>query len=319
MSSLKTKLSVAQIQLALRNSDIFNPTRDLIVPNVSYGMLPYETDLIGITPSGQVTEVEIKRSIADLRADYKKRHRHDAHCVTYFFYCVPECLVEQAKKIIFENEQKRVFVPIEEKDCPALLYFKENGLICHTGFGTAKRHGYVGSEAADREKAGFLASLHFWNAAEKLVHPEDFEAKAKIRKLQEELRLSKTVIRNIEEDYNMLKRMLRYRYPGLWEEYLEIGHSADQETLQQKTMDAIDSRKNDFIEDIIKKYNLKGNAFCEIRTKAVCNSNLGDAHPTDDLVTEILYKDRLIAMIYERRDGFNWTETNCIDFKPILD
>ena len=70
MSTLKTKLSVTQIQLALRNSDIFNPTRDLIVPNVSYGMLPYEADLIGITPSGQVTEVEIKRSIEDLRADF---------------------------------------------------------------------------------------------------------------------------------------------------------------------------------------------------------------------------------------------------------
>lgn len=316
--SLKTKLSVTQIQLALRNSDIFNPTRDLIVPNVSYGMLPYEADLIGITPSGQVTEIEIKRSLADLCADYKKSHKHDASCVTYFFYCVPESLVEKAKAVILENEQKRYAVPITEKDCPALLFFSEDCQIHHTDFGTAKRHGYVGSTPADREKAGFLASLHFWNAIEKLVHPEDFEAKAKIRKLQDEIRVQKVVIRNIEEDYNMVKRMLRYRYPKLWEEFLEIGHSADQDTAQEKTMDAIDSRKNDFIEDIIKKYNLKGKEDVEIRTKSVCQDSLGDAHPTDDLITEVLYKDHLIAMVYERRDSMNWTETNCIDFKPIL-
>lgn len=318
MSSLKTNLSVAQIQLALRNSDLFNPTRDLIVPNVSYGMLPYEADLIGITPAGQVTEVEIKRSLADLRADYKKGHRHDAPCVTYFFYCVPESLVEQAKKVILENEQKRYAVPIEAKDCPALLYFSEDGGIHHTDFGTAKRHGYVGSEPADRQKAGFLASLHYWNAAERLARPEDFEAKAKIRTLQDEIRSQKIVIENIEEDYNMLKRMLRYRYPKLWEEFLEIGHSADQDTVQEKTMDAIDSRKNDFIEDIIKKYNLKAKEDVEIRTKSVCQDSLGDAHPTDDLITEVLYKDHLIAIVYQRRDGMNWTETNCIDFKPLF-
>lgn len=99
---------------------------------------------------------------------------------------------------------------------------------------------------------------------------------------------------------------------------LEIGHNADQETSQRKTMDAIDSRKNDFINDIILKYNLKGKEWVEIRTKAVCTDNCSNPHPGDNLITEILYKDRLIAMVYERRDELNWTETNCIDFKHFI-
>lgn len=234
MSTLKTKLSVAQIQLALRNSDLFDKRSSVIVPNISWGMLPYEADLIGISKSGQVTEVEIKRSISDLRADYKKDHRHDAPCVTYFYYCVPESLVEQSKNVILENEQKRYAVPITEKDCPALLYFSEEGQIRHTDFGRAKRHGYVGSTPADREKAGFLASLHYWNNAEKMAYPEDFGVKAKIRKLQEENRLQKTVIKNIEQDYNVVKWFLRHKYPKIWEEYLKIDSPEVEKILKEQ-------------------------------------------------------------------------------------
>ena len=319
MSTLKTKLSVQQIQLALHDSFLCDQRSSVIVPNISWGMLPYEADLIGISKSGQVTEVEIKRSLSDLRADYRKDHRHDAPCVTYFYYCVPESLVEQAKKVILKNEQKRRVVPISEKDCPALLFFTEEGEIRQTGFGTPRRFGYHQADDKDIKDAGRLASLRYWDAARRLARPEDFGAKTKIRELQDENRVLKLTVRNIEDDYNMLKRMLRYRYPALWEEFLEIGHSADQETSQQKTMDAIESRKNDFIEDIIRKYHLVGKENVEIRTKSVCQDSLGDAHPTDDLITEILYKDHLIAMVYERRDSMNWTETNCIDIKPLLD
>lgn len=319
MSTLKTKLSVPQIQLALRNSFLFDQRSSVVVPNISWGMLPYEADLIGISAHKQVTEVEIKRSISDLRADYRKGHRHDAPCVTYFYYCVPESLVEQAKKVILENEQKRRVVPISEKDCPALLFFTESGEIRQADFGTAKRFGYHRADDKDIMDAGRLASLRYWDAAQRLARPEDFGAKAKIRELQDEIKVLKHTVKVIEEDYNMLKRMLRYRYPALWEEFLEIGHSKDQETSQQKTMDAIDSRKNDFIQEIIRKYHLIGKEGVEIRTRAVCTDNCSNPHPGDNLITEVLYKDNLIAMVYERRDELNWTETNCIDLKPLLD
>ena len=226
MSSLKTQLSVQQIQLGLRNSDLFNQRSDIIVPNLSWSILPYEADLIGISRSGQVTEVEIKRSLADLRADYKKDHRHDASCVTYFFYCVPEKLVEKAKTVILECEQKRCVVPITEKDCPALLYYNEKGQIFHTGFGKAKRFGFHQSSSEDRESAGRMASLRYWGLLEKTICPEDRGLQKKIRDLQTENRAQKIIIQNIEEDYNVLKRMLRYKYPEIWQEFLNMDSPA---------------------------------------------------------------------------------------------
>lgn len=318
MSSLKTQLSVQQIQLGLRNSDLFNQRSDIIVPNLSWSILPYEADLIGISRSGQVTEVEIKRSLADLRADYKKGHRHDASCVTYFYYCVPENLVEKAKTVILECEQKRCIVPITEKDCPALLYYNEQGQIFHTDFGKAKRFGYHQSSSDDRENAGRMASLRYWDLLEKNIRPEDRGLQKKIRDVERDNRAMKVIIENIESDYNMLKRMLRYRYPQLWQEFLEIGYNNGPKTSQQKTMDAIDSRSNDFIQEIINKYHLAGKEGVEIRTRAVCTDNCSNPHPGDNLITEILYKDNLIAMVYERRDELNWTETNCIDLNPQL-
>ena len=222
MSTLKTKLSVQQIQLALRNSDLFDQRSSLIVPNVSWGMLPYEADLIGISKSGQVTEVEIKRSLSDLKADFKKRHRHDYECVTYFFYCVPESLVEKAKKAIFENEQSRVFVPIKESQCPALLYYDEKGCIHHTDFGTAKRFGYHQTNDKDKVDAGRLASLRYWNLLEKTIEPEDRGLQKKIREVQTENRNIKRILETCEEDYTVLKRFLRFSHPEIWQEFLDI-------------------------------------------------------------------------------------------------
>lgn len=53
-------------------SDIFHFRRYLIVSNVSWGMLPWEADLLVMTPAGYVSEVEIKISIADLKRDRAK-------------------------------------------------------------------------------------------------------------------------------------------------------------------------------------------------------------------------------------------------------
>lgn len=222
MTSIKTRLSVQQIQLGLRNSDLFNQRSDLIVPNISWSILPYEADLIAISKSGQVTEVEIKRSLADLRADYKKGHRHDADCITYFYYCVPEQLVEKAKTIILENEQKTKSVPVTDSDCPALIYYNEKGQIFRTGFGTPKRFGYHKSDESDRANAGRMVSLRYWDLLEKTICPEDRGLQAKIREVQKDNRIMKFVIRNIEEDYNVLKRFLRHKYPDIWKEYVNV-------------------------------------------------------------------------------------------------
>ncbi len=58
----------------------------IVIPNVLLGS--YEADFITITKSDYLIEVEIKISISDFRADFKKKHYHDAKklmlCTTLF-------------------------------------------------------------------------------------------------------------------------------------------------------------------------------------------------------------------------------------------
>jgi hypothetical protein len=64
-----------------------------------------QPDVIGVTKGRYLTEVEIKRSISDFKADFKKPHR--ANRVFYmpnqprqFYYLVPQDLVEQVKTLL---------------------------------------------------------------------------------------------------------------------------------------------------------------------------------------------------------------------------
>lgn len=81
----------------------FNPRINIVVPNVSWGMgINYECDMVVLRPSGFATEIEIKVSRADIKADLKKRHIHDAKkslpgwqsapLFREFYFAVPEAL-----------------------------------------------------------------------------------------------------------------------------------------------------------------------------------------------------------------------------------
>lgn len=87
---MDTELSIEQILLGLRNSTLWNKRNDIMIPNLSWGLLDYEADFVVLSKSGYLTEVEIKRSFADFKADFKKAHKHDDERVYYFYYCVPE-------------------------------------------------------------------------------------------------------------------------------------------------------------------------------------------------------------------------------------
>lgn len=73
---MDTKLTIDEIELAIVNSGIFNKRNDIIVPNVSWGLLNHEADMVVMTKSGYLTEIEIKRSWEDFKADFKKPHEH---------------------------------------------------------------------------------------------------------------------------------------------------------------------------------------------------------------------------------------------------
>ena len=79
-------------EIELRLAKWFGLRNHIVVPNVSWGILPYEADLLILTPSSYAWEVEIKVSRSDLLRDKKKRHQHDAPMIKRLWFAIPEKL-----------------------------------------------------------------------------------------------------------------------------------------------------------------------------------------------------------------------------------
>ena len=77
----------------------FDYRKNLIVPNVHWGMNMHECDLLIVSKAGYVTECEIKVSRADLKKDQLKVHGHRSPCIKYLYFAVPEKLTEAALEL----------------------------------------------------------------------------------------------------------------------------------------------------------------------------------------------------------------------------
>lgn len=90
----------------------FNYRVNLIVPNVHWGMNIHECDLLVVSKAGYVTEVEIKRTVADLRAEAKKRHNHDMgnakRLIKYLYFALSS---QMLKKDMEQHQMIRDLVP----------------------------------------------------------------------------------------------------------------------------------------------------------------------------------------------------------------
>lgn len=73
-------------------AQLFEPRRNLIVPNGSWGMNIHECDLLVVSKAGYLTEIEIKVSRADLKADAKKWHGHESSRIKRLFFALPDYL-----------------------------------------------------------------------------------------------------------------------------------------------------------------------------------------------------------------------------------
>lgn len=71
-------------------AEFFGWRTNLIVPNVHWGFgMRYEADMLIITPANWVTEVEIKITKADCKADQGKHYHHDDRRVKKLFFALP--------------------------------------------------------------------------------------------------------------------------------------------------------------------------------------------------------------------------------------
>jgi hypothetical protein len=85
------KLNASDVEI--RVARLFNYRANLIVPNVSWGLhLRHECDLLIVSPARYATEIEIKVTASDIRADLQKRHDHQSNKIRRLYFAVPDYL-----------------------------------------------------------------------------------------------------------------------------------------------------------------------------------------------------------------------------------
>ena len=112
------------IEMEIALAKHFNIRKNIIVPNVSWGLwlnnAPlHECDLLLLTKSGYLWEVEIKISRGDLIADKKKTHAHYHPSIKRLYFAIPDYLSsdikhipERAGVIIVEKKRTRTFCKV---------------------------------------------------------------------------------------------------------------------------------------------------------------------------------------------------------------
>lgn len=93
------KLHAGHIEIAV--ASLLNYRIYTIVPNVSWGLsLRHECDMLALDTKGRFTEIEIKISLSDLKADFKKGHNHSSKFISRLIYAIPFELLEKAFPLI---------------------------------------------------------------------------------------------------------------------------------------------------------------------------------------------------------------------------
>lgn len=97
---MKTK----EVEYAIYNH--FINRYPLITTNITY-LSPFfyhECDILMASKANILTEIEIKVSISDLKADFKKRHQHKCKGIKFQYFAIPsDMATDEAIKLIPEN------------------------------------------------------------------------------------------------------------------------------------------------------------------------------------------------------------------------
>lgn len=80
--------------------------QNIVVPNVAWGFLNHEADLLILNKTKRLIEIEIKRTWHDFMADFKKKHTHDDPKLSRFYYAVPFSIGEKVFNWLYDGQYK---------------------------------------------------------------------------------------------------------------------------------------------------------------------------------------------------------------------
>jgi len=94
---------VAWLIASNRWSPFYIRTQFAVVSNVSWGLLPWEADIIACSKTGFLTEIEIKVSLSDWKIDIQKQKFRDyefTHRIKKFYYAAPIELAVRYQEVL---------------------------------------------------------------------------------------------------------------------------------------------------------------------------------------------------------------------------
>jgi hypothetical protein len=145
--------TAAEIEIAL--SCLFDSRRNMVAPNISWGLGLHECDVLVLTKAGHAIEIEIKVSKSDLKKDAAKRHGHNSDKLRRLYFAIP-------KKLWLG--QCLTFIP----DRAGVIVVDETGLC------TIVRNAAINSGArkftpAERIHLGELAAMRYWDLRRRMA------------------------------------------------------------------------------------------------------------------------------------------------------
>ena len=106
--------------IAGHNASKFSQRKNyLVIPNVSWGFLYYEADILVVTKAKFCTEIEVKISMADWKADFAKRkHDHRDSRIKFQYYAAPRELALRYQEL--ELPEGWGVIAVKDVDAPLI-------------------------------------------------------------------------------------------------------------------------------------------------------------------------------------------------------
>jgi len=153
---------ITTIEMEDAISRFFGIRTNIIVPNLSWG-LPgmHECDLFIVKKSGYAVEIEIKRTKADLLADFKKKHDHSDVRIREFYYALPEKLLETCTELIPEH-------------AGIISCYRSQWKTRNSVYATIKRSAKIRKDARkltieEQFKVAKLGTMRIWSLKKKVI------------------------------------------------------------------------------------------------------------------------------------------------------
>lgn len=160
MKNKPERFDISTVEMEIALIGHFNVRQNLIVPNISWGLylqekIFHECDLLVLTGSNYLYEVEIKISKADLIADVFKKHHHLHPAIKRLYFAIPAFLKDDIEHI-------------PERAGIILVHKRKDHIFCRLERKPKDQKGYKLKEE-EKLKIALLGSMRIWSLKKKII------------------------------------------------------------------------------------------------------------------------------------------------------